>query len=155
MSTNQKRHLGICSCVGTMVEFSDPKGGKASKKAFVSNLSRNTDKTAYAALQHLIHSLTKSPIKEILQDKSKTMIDITHDNAPNYKSKEFLYGSTKTLAKIFPHWKVVRWVPLCPLHCKTDLDQRSSSFTTSIYTHQLSEQIGSVKKMTEVSGYYI
>ena len=40
MSTAQKRNLGICSCVGTMVEFSDPKGGKAPKRAYVSNLSK-------------------------------------------------------------------------------------------------------------------
>ena len=150
MSTAQKRNLGICSCVGTMVEFSDPNGGKVPKNVFVSNLSRNTDKSTYSVLEHLIHSLHRSPIKELLEDKTKTMVEICHDNAPNYKSKEFLYGCTKTLSKMFPHWKLVQWVPLAPLHGKTNLDRRFSSFTSWIRTFQLSERIGSVKKMQQV-----
>ena len=150
MSTAQKRSLGICSCVGTMVEYSDPKGGKAPKRAYVSNLSRNTDKSSYAALEHLIHSLHQSPIKELLEDKSKTKVEISHDNASNYKSKEFLYGCTKTLSKMYPHLKVIQWVPLAPLHGKTNLDRRFSSFTSWINTFQLSKRIGTVKQMEKV-----
>ena len=150
MSTAQKRSLGICSCVGTMVEFSDPNGGKAPKAVYVSNLSRNKDKSSYSVLEHLIHSMHQSPIKEIMEDKSKTMVEISHDNPPNYKSKEFLYGCTKTLSKMYPHWKLIQWVPLAPLHGKTNLDRRFSSFTSWINTFQLSERIGTVKKMERV-----
>ena len=38
-STEQKHHLALYACVGTMIEYSDPKGGKAATNAFVSNLS--------------------------------------------------------------------------------------------------------------------
>ena len=67
MSTNQKRQLGICACVGTMVEFSDPKGSGEARRAFVANLSLNTDKNSRATLDHLYRSLKQSPIKEIFE----------------------------------------------------------------------------------------
>ena len=56
MTEEQKRNLGICSCVGTMLEYSISRGEV--EKLFVANLSLNTDKTAYATLQHLNNSLS-------------------------------------------------------------------------------------------------
>ena len=130
MTTEQKRLLGTCSCVGTMIQYSDPHGGKPALKRFVSNLSLNTDKNAYATLQHLYHSLEQSPIKEIISNTAYTHLEVSFDNAPAYKSHEFLYGCTKVLSQKYPHLQVIRWVPLCPCHGKTDLDRRFSSFSS-------------------------
>ena len=44
MTTDQKRELGICTCVGTMIEFSDPGGSGKARRAYATNLSLNTDK---------------------------------------------------------------------------------------------------------------
>ena len=68
-TTGQKRNLGICSCVGAMMQYAGPRGTKEPYVAFVSNLSLNPDKNSYANLEHLFHSLTQSPFKEIMQDK--------------------------------------------------------------------------------------
>lgn len=129
MTTKQKRHLGICGCVGTMVEYCDPVGDKC-RKAFVVNLSRNTDKNANACLQHLWHSLLQSPIKEILSDKKHTKVAVTFDNARNYISHEFLHGCTKGIVQMFPHIKLIQWSPMVPCHGKSDLDRRFSSLTS-------------------------
>ena len=105
---DQKRNLGICSCVGTMIEYWDEKrrNFKKASRAYVANLSLNTDKTSYATLQHLLHSLRQSPIREILQKRSK--VEICHDNARGYISRQFIYGVTKTLSKEYPHLKLIR-----------------------------------------------
>ena len=130
MTTGQKRKLGTAACVGLMIEFADPNGGDKAKKSFVANVSLNKDKNAEATLQHFQHSCSQSPIKEILEDPSHTKLEVTCDNARNYKSKEFVYGATKGMFKRYPHLKLIRWAPLCPCHGKTDLDRRFSSFTT-------------------------
>ena len=101
-TTKQKRKLGICSFVGLVGVYADPNGGDKSKKAFASNLSRNADKTSYSALQHFYDSCEQTPVKEILEDPQHTKLEITHDNAPNYKSKDFLYEATEGLFKKFP-----------------------------------------------------
>ena len=88
MTTEQKRRLGIVSCVGAMAECADIIGGKKAMKAVVANLSINTDKKAGATLQHLMHSLKQSPLKEIFEDKMNTKVEVVHDNASNYISKE-------------------------------------------------------------------
>lgn len=108
MTTEQKRRLGIVSCVGAMVEYADINGGKKARKAVVANLSINTDKASGATLQHLMHSLQQNPLKEIFEDKMHTKVEVVHDNAANYISKEFLYGCTKGIHQFFPHIKVVR-----------------------------------------------
>ena len=76
-TTGQKRNLGICSCVGAMMQYAGPRGRKEPYVALVSNLSLNPDKKSYANLEHLFHSLTQSPFKEIMQDKERTKIEIT------------------------------------------------------------------------------
>ena len=129
MTTQQKRHRGICGRVGTMAEYCDPLGDQC-RKAFVINLSRNTDKNTNANLQHLWHSLKQSPIKEILSDKKHTKIAVTFDNARTYISHEFLYGCTKGIVQMFPHIKVIQWSPMVPCNGKSDLDRRFSSLTS-------------------------
>ena len=42
----QKRNLAICACVGTLIEYADPDGGKPPATAIVSNLSLNKDKNS-------------------------------------------------------------------------------------------------------------
>ena len=149
MTNQQKRQLGICACVGTMIEYCDSKESEA-KRAFVANISKNTDKTSYSTLEHLYHSLEQSPLKEIMENKNHTHVEMTFDHASNYISKEYLYGCTKVIAQKYPHIRLIRWAPLCPCHGKTDLDRRFSSFTSWITTHQYSNRIGSAKKMVEV-----
>ena len=57
MTGDQKRHLGISSCVGTMLEYTDPNGGEDCKKAFVINLSRNPQKfLCYTAASMALNS---------------------------------------------------------------------------------------------------
>ena len=47
ITTQQKRVLGICACVGTMVEYADDnRENKAPCRAYAVNLSSNTDKTS-------------------------------------------------------------------------------------------------------------
>ena len=150
MTTRQKRNLGICSCVGTMVEYADPDGGKKPKRAFAANLSLNTDKTSYATLQHLYESCKQPAIKKVLEDKKYTMLEVTFDNARNYISQEFIYGCTKTMFQKFPHFRLIRWVPLCSNHGKTNLDRRFSSFTSWINAFQANAKIGSVQEMEKV-----
>ena len=150
MTGDQKRHLGISTCVGTMLEYGNPEGGAECKKAFVINLSKNVDKNSYATLQHLWHSIQQSPIKEILSDTRRTKLEVTFDNAPNYISKYFLYGCTKGIHQLYPHLKIIRYVPLCPLHGKSDLDRRFSSLTSWISTYQHSKRIESIPKMRQV-----
>ena len=95
MTSQQKRNLGIAGCIGTMVEYADAdENVKKARRAFVITLSSNTDKNSYATLANLFYALKKSPIKEVLSDKKITQLEVTHDNAPNYISKEFLYGAT-------------------------------------------------------------
>ena len=89
-------------------------------------------------------------IKEIIENPNHTKLEITFDNARNFKSKEFLYGATKALGLKYPHLKLLRWVPLCPCHGKTDLDRRFSSVTSWVNTFHRNERIGSVEKMTDV-----
>ena len=136
MSTNQKRQLGICACVGTMVEFSDPKGSGEARRAFVANLSLNTDKNSRATLDHLYRSLNQSPIKEILENPRHTKVEICFDHASNYISRNFLYGCTKTICQMYSHIRLIRWAPLAPCHGKTNLDRRFSNFTSWINTYQ-------------------
>ena len=145
MTEEQKRNLGICSCVGTIFEYSISRGEV--EKLFVANLSLNTDKTAYATLQHLYNSLSQSPMKEIIENQKFTKLEVTHDNAPCYISKEFLYGVTKGLFRKYPHLRILRWVPLAPCHGKTDLDRRFSNFTTWINSFELNKRIGSIEQM--------
>ena len=150
MTTRQKRNLGICSCVGTMVEYADPDGGKKAKRAFAANLSLNTDKTSYATLQHLYESCKQPAIKKVLEDKKHTRLEVTFDNARNYISQEFVYGCTKTMFKKFPHLRLIRWVPLCTNHGKTNLDRRFSSFTSWVNAFQANAKIGSIEQMEKV-----
>ena len=150
MTTEQKRRLGICACVGLLAEFADPDGGKKARKAVVANLSTNTDKTSYATLQHFFWSVKQSPIKEILEDPAHTRVEVICDNARNYISKEFLYGCTKTLHSMFPHLKEIRWAPLCPCHGKTNLDRFYTVFTSWITTYQYSNCISSIGIMKDV-----
>ena len=88
MTTNQKRNLSICTCVGLMTEYYDEtKLTTKPKKAFATNLSPNPDKSSYASLQHLFQSMQQSPIKEILQNRRHTKLEICFDNdAPTHKS---------------------------------------------------------------------
>ena len=98
MTIDQKRDLGISACVGTMVEYKSPIDGvKKASSAYVANLSLNTDKTSYATLEHFFHSLTQSPIRELIESKKYIKIEICSDNAPCYISKEFVYGVTKRM----------------------------------------------------------
>ena len=151
MTTEQKRLLGMCACVGLMAEYFDVTGStKGPKKVFTSNLSLNTDKTANATLQHFWHSLNQSPIKEILLDPRHTKLEISHDNAPTYKCKEFLYGATKIVSDMFPHIRVIRWAPMCPCHGKSDLDRRFTSFTSWINSFQRNKRIGTIDQMLAV-----
>ena len=151
MTTQQKRMLGIAGCIGTMVEFADDDENiKEARRAFTVTLSSNTDKTSHATLQNLFFALKKSPIKEILSNKKITQLEVTHDNAPNYISKEFLYGATKTITKMFPNLELVRWAPLCPLHGRTHLDRRFSNLTTWQHDYQLNTRIGSIAHMKRV-----
>ena len=70
MTTQQKRHLGICG-VGTIARYCDPVSDKC-RKALVVNLSRITDKNSNACLEHLWHSLKHSPTQEFLSNKQST-----------------------------------------------------------------------------------
>ena len=66
-TTQQKRVLGICACVGTMVEYADEnKENTQACRAYAMNLSLNKDKTSYATLQHLYNSLKQPHIKKII-----------------------------------------------------------------------------------------
>ena len=103
MTTEQKRDLGICACVGTMIEYADPnREKKEACRAYVANLSLNTDKSSYANLQHLLHSLKQAPLSNILESKEILKVEICTDNAPPYISREFLYGITKNLTRLYP-----------------------------------------------------
>ena len=148
MTSSQKRELGICNCVGLMAEVSNTNGGIKAKKLFVSNLSRNTDKGSNALLEHLFHSCSQSPIREMIERKTK--LEICTDNAPPYISRFFLYGCTKGMFERFPNLRLIRWAPLAPCHGKTDLDRRFSSFSSWINTYQLSKRIDSVEMMLGV-----
>ena len=92
MTGDQKRHLRIFGCVGTMCEYTDPKGGEDCKKAFVMMLSRNPDKNYLATLQHLWYSIQQSPIKKILIDRRRTKLEVTFDNAPSCISHQWMYS---------------------------------------------------------------
>ena len=133
-----------------MVEYADPDGGKKPLRAFAANLSMNTDKTSYATLQHLYESCKQPAIKEVLEDKKHTNLEVTFDNARNYISQEFVYGCTKTIFKKFPHLRLIRWVPLCTNHGKTNLDRRFSSFTSWVNAFQANAKIGSIEQMEKV-----
>ena len=61
-TTGQKRNLGICSCVGAMMQYAGPRGTKEPYVAFVSNLSLNPDKNSYANLEHLAPQLDAESI---------------------------------------------------------------------------------------------
>ena len=62
-TTQQKRVLGICACVGTMVEYADEnKENDQACRAYAMNLSLNKDKSSYSNLQHLYNSL-EQPLK--------------------------------------------------------------------------------------------
>ena len=61
--------------------------------------------TSYGILQHMYRALQQSPLKEIIEKTKFTKIEVTFDNASNYISKEFLYGCTKGLCKMYPHIK--------------------------------------------------
>ena len=87
-----------------------------------------------------------------MEDIERTKVEVTFDNASTYISKYFLYGATKRLFSKYPHLKVmvIRWVPLCPVNGKTNLDHRFSNFTYFVNAFQLSQKIGSIEKMHEV-----
>ena len=117
----------LCRDNGRIADLDE---GKKPKRAFAANLSMNTDKTFYATLQHLYESCNQpAAIKNVLQNKRHTRLEVTFDNARNYISQEFAYGCTNVRFKKFPNLRLVRWVPLCTNHGKTNLDRRFSSFT--------------------------
>ena len=90
--------------------------------------------------------LKQKPIKDILIAKSKTRVQIFYDNAPNYKSKEFLYCCTKTLNNMFSALKgnQVGSTGSSPLENKP-----RQEIVLVHNTLQLSERINTVKKMNE------
>ena len=85
-----------------------------------------------------------------MENRRHTKVEVTHDNAPTYISKEFLYGCTKTISMMYPHIKLIRYAPLAPCHGKTNLDRRFSSFTSWVTTFQFSQRIDSVETMCKV-----
>ena len=79
-----------------------------------------------------------------------TKVEVVHDNASNYISKEQIYGCTKGIHQLFPHIKAVRGAPLVTCYGKTNLDRFYTTITTWINTYQLSTCIATVEQMVQV-----
>ena len=109
IKTQQKRELGICACVGAMVEYADDnEDNKEAYRAYTVNLSTNTDKTSNTTLEHLYASLKQLQIHKIISNRNVTKLEMTRDNAPCYVSRYFLYGAVMKIAEIFVNLKLIR-----------------------------------------------
>ena len=108
-TNQQKRVRGICGCYGTMAEYAhDNEEIKTPCRAFNVTLTANKDKSSNALLQNLFHSLGRSPIKDILSSNRITQLEVCTDNARPYISRQFLYGATKTMSRMFPNLELIR-----------------------------------------------
>lgn len=153
-TAEQPHNLALVTVHGLMLQYRDlqnPDTVKKARNAFAINLSMHSTKRSFFTMEHILHALNQTEVKQIFDNPRFKRVEFTFDCGPGYTSEEMLYNMTKGFALRYPErYKSITWSPQCHCHGKSNLDRRFSSLTSWRTSWEQDEFHPTIKNINDI-----